>query len=151
MPEPLLEYNDAVIFFHIPRQLKDELLKAVKLQNLSITSILNGLIADYINAIKEKLRQKKKTGRGNVDLHQIELVKKCLRKAHPNGLRKVEIARAIGVDQARCLILLNLLSGVSGDKEKEGAEFVSSDFLVCEDREGKYTKYYIFKDRELGL
>jgi len=56
----------------------------------------------------------------------------------------------VGCSQARALIILNILSGVSNDREKDGAEFVPKDFLVGEN-DDKPVTYFIYKDKELGI
>jgi len=91
-----------------------------------------------------------KTGRGNANTIEIEKAKKYFRKMHPNLIRKVELANFIGCSQARALIILNLLSGVSNDKDKAGG-FMTRDFLVFEDDDLGFTRYGISKDVESGI
>jgi len=69
---------------------------------------------------------------------------------HPKLIRKMELAEFVGVTQARALILLNLLSGVSGDRDKEGG-FMTRDFLVFEDDDSGVTRYGIWKDVERNI
>ena len=140
-PPPINPYSTITI--KIPTEYKDDLVKAIKLQNLSFKELITNLINGYLDNLKTLLKPKKRTGRGNVNTDEIERVKNYLRSIHPNTARKVDIAKAAGVDQARCLILLNLLSGVSDDKS---TEFDSKDFLVYEDDDGKYLTYGIYKD-----
>ncbi|MCL2879051.1 MAG: hypothetical protein FWF29_02285, partial [Treponema sp.] len=106
------------------------------------------LITDYLDGLKVLLKPKKKTGRGNRDEGQIEKVKEFLRKQHPYPVRQNEVARFVGCEQARAGRLLDLLSGVSGDKNNA---FDSTDFLVGVNDERKPITYFIFKDRELGI
>jgi len=145
--------QDTTVLFHIKRANKEKFADIAKLEGLSVTGLLNVLISDYISGKVEKLKQalKPKTGRGNTNLEEIEKAKEFFRKMHPKPIRKVELAKAVGCSQARALIILNILSGVSNDKEKDGAEFVSKDFLVYEDDEGGYTRYGIYKDAQGGI
>ena len=92
-----------------------------------------------------------KTGRGNSDLKAIEKTKKFLRMKHPNCIRPMELARYINKPQARALRILDLLSGVSNDRDKEGAEFLSRDFLVYLNDDTRPITYGIFKDVEKGI
>ena len=143
---------DTTILFHLPAEKKQALIKAVKRQNLTIKGILNNLIDDYLDKLKQAVKpEKKKTGRGNTNLDEIEKAKAFLRKMHPKPIRKVELSNYVGCSQARALIILNILSGVSNDKEKDGAEFVSKDFLVGENDDTRPTTYFVAKDRELGI
>jgi len=91
------------------------------------------------------------TGRGNADIKSIEKTKKYLRMKHPEPVRAVELARYINKPQARALRILDLLSGVSNDRDKENAEFLSRDFLVYLDEDSGVTLYGIFKDKEKGI
>jgi hypothetical protein len=90
----------------------------------------------------------KNTGRGNVNTDQIDKAVWFFRKKHPRMIRKVQLAEHLKCDQSRALIILNLLSGVSGDKES--AVFDSRKFLVYES-DSKPKKYGIFIDREYGI
>jgi len=143
-PEPPVQ--DTTVLFHIQRANKEKFADIAKLEGLSVTGLLNALILDYI-----KSKIKPKTGRGNTNLEEIEKAKEFFRKMHPKPIRKVELANYVGCSQARALIILNILSGVSNDKEKDGAEFVSKDFLVYEDDEDGYTRYGIYKDVQGGI
>jgi len=146
---------DTTVLFHIQRANKEKFADIAKLEGLSVTSLLNVLISDYISGKLEKLKQavkpKKKTGRGNTNLDEIEKAKEFFRKMHPNPIRKVELAKAVGCSQARALIILNILSGVSNDKEKDGTEFISKDFLVGENDDQKPLTYFIYKDKVMGI
>jgi len=145
--------QDATVLFHIQRANKEKFADIAKLEGLSVTGLLNLLITDYISGKVEKLKQavKPKTGRGNANLDEIDKAKAFFRREHPRPIRKVELAKAVGCSQARALIILNILSGVSNDKEKDGAEFVSKDFLVGENDDTRPTTYFVAKDRELGI
>ena len=92
-----------------------------------------------------------KTGRGNCNVDEIERVKKYFRDTYPDKMRKMDIAKSLGINQARTLIILNLLSGVSEDKKDEGAEFVPKDFLIYEDEDSGEMRYGIYKDVEMGI
>ena len=98
------------------------------------------------NADRERFPNDKKTGRGNANVEEIEMVKNYLRKIHPETARKVDIAKATNLGQDRVLIILNLLSGVSDDNKDDNAEFVPKDFLLYEDEDEKETRYGIYKD-----
>jgi len=144
--------SDTTILFHLPTEKKQALIKTVKLQNLTIKGILNNLIDDYLDKLKQAVKpEKKKMGRGNTNLDEIEKAKAFFRREHPRPIRKVELAKAVGCSQARALIILNVLSGVSNDKEKDGAEFVSKDFLVGENDDQRPLTYFISKDKKLGI
>jgi len=144
---------DTTVLFHIQRANKEKFADIARLEGLSVTGLLNVLISDYISGKAEILKQavKKKTGRGNTNLDEIDKAKEFFRKMHPKPVRKVELAKAVGCSQARALIILNILSGVSNDKEKDGAEFVSKDFLVGENDEQNPLTYFISKDKVLGI
>lgn len=91
-----------------------------------------------------------KTGRG----HRAEdhhLVMDYLRRIHPKTARKMTIAKKCKLDQNRVLIILNNLSGVSEDKDKEDAEFIPKDFLIYQDDGGEFTRYGIWKDVQEGI
>jgi len=146
-PDPPI--TDATVLFHIQRQNKEKFADIAKLEGLSVAGLLNRLIADYIKSKLEKI--KPKTGRGNTNVDEIEKAKEFFRKMHPRPVRKVELANYIGCSQARALIILNILSGVSNDRDKEGAEFVPKDFLVGENDDMRPTTYFIYKDKALGI
>jgi len=148
-PDPPIE--DTTVLFHIQRANKERFADMAKLEGLSLTGLLNALIADYISGRLAKLKEKIKTGRGNANVGEIDKAKEFFRKMHPKPVRKVELANYIGCSQARALIILNILSGVSNDKEKEGAEFVSKDFLVGENDDQNPLTYFIYKDKEMGI
>jgi hypothetical protein len=145
--------QDTTVLFHIKRANKEKFADIAKLEGLSVTGLLNVLISDYISSKLEKLKQavKPKTGRGNTNVEEIDKAKAFFRQEHPRPIRKVELAKAVGCSQARALIILNILSGVSNDKEKDGAEFVSKDFLVGENDDCKPLTYFISKDKVLGI
>jgi len=92
-----------------------------------------------------------KTGRGNINVEEIGKAKEFFRKMHPRPIRKVELAKAVGCSQTRALIILNMLSGVSNDMNKEGAVFIPKDFLVYEAYKDGYLRYGIYKDPVLGV
>jgi hypothetical protein len=144
---------DTTVLFHIQRANKEKFADIAKLEGLSVTGLLNVLISDYISGKVEKPKQavKPKTGRGNTNLDEIDKAKAFFRQEHPRPIRKVELAKAVGCSQARALIILNILSGVSNDKEKDGAEFISKDFLVGENDDQKPLTYFISKDKVLGI
>jgi hypothetical protein len=134
-PEVLLEPEDAIILFHLPRDVKDSLVNEARKRNFSITKLLNDLISGF-------LKPKKPTGRGHTDLDQIEKAKEILRMRHPEGVRAIEIADHVGCDNARARGLMDLLS------EKTES---NPDFLVCEDGGRRSTLYYIYRDDKLGI
>jgi len=146
-PEPPVP--DTTVLFHIQRANKEKFADIAKLEGLSVTGLLNALILDYIKSKIEKI--KPKTGRGNTNLNEIDKAKEFFRKMHPRPIRKVELANYVGCSQARALIILNILSGVSNDKEKDGAEFSSKDFLVGENDDQNPLTYFIYKDKEMGI
>jgi hypothetical protein len=141
--------QDATVLFHIQRANKEKFADIAKLEGLSLTGLLNALIVEHIKSWLE--RKKPKTGRGNANLGEIDKAKEFFRKTHPRPIRKVELANYIGCSQARALIILNILSGVSNDKEREGAEFISKDFLVGENDDQNPLTYFIYKDKELDI
>jgi hypothetical protein len=145
--------TDATVLFHIKRANKEKFTEIAKLEGLSFTGLLNALIVDYISNSLDKLKQlkPKKTGRGNTNVEEIEKAKEYFRRMHPNPVRKIELANYIGCSQTRALIILNILSGVSNDKEKDDAEFIPKDFLVGENDDQKPLTYFIYKDKELGI
>ena len=102
----------------------------------STTRLLNELIAACITP-------KKKTGRGNVDLAQIERAKEILRMRHPGGASATEIARHVGCTRARAERLLDILSGNAADSAN-----AATDFLVYEDDSGGRPMFGIAKDAE---
>ena len=138
--------SDTTVLFHIQRANKEKFADIAKLEGLSITGLLNALIVEYI-----KSKIKPKTGRGNTNLNEIDKAKEFFRKMHPRPIRKVELANYVGCSQARALIILNILSGVSNDKKKDGAEFIPEDFLVGENDDQNPLTYFIYKDKETGI
>lgn len=159
-PDLLPESNDSVIIFHIPATLKDDLVKIIKKQNLTITGILISLIRSYINMhgylYKLKHIFKPKTGRGNVKIDQHDLVKEFMRKEYPKPVRPIQIAEYITkktgekITQARATRLLDNLSGLSDDKDKDGNK-MPEGFLVGSNDDDKPITYFIFLDKELGI
>jgi len=135
---------DTVILFHIERPTKDDLVKQAKKQGLSITGLLNGIIKDYLSALKQVV---KKTGRGNIATEQIDKAKELLRKKHPNTVRLVDIARYCNVSQARAARLVDLLSGGENKGDSSSNE-INDSFLVWQDDTGEVG---ISKDVELGI
>jgi hypothetical protein len=133
--------DDAVILFHITQEMKDNVSKAARLQATSVTKLLNGLISDYLETLKQVLRpEKKKTGRGNVDSGQLEKAKELLRKKHPETVRLVDIANYCKVSQARAARIVDNLSGNLTDGEY--------DFLVYTDDDKTVG---IFRDDKSGI
>jgi len=74
-----------------------------------------------------------KTGRTHVDTEQIEKAKDYMRSRHPEGVRIIDIAEAIGCSQSKALRILDYLSN-------------GNDFLVFMDDDVKPSRYYIHKD-----
>jgi len=146
---PVQPAPDATVLFHIQRANKEKFQDIAKLEGLSLTSLLNALINEHIKSWFE--RKKPKTGRGNTNLGEIDKAKEFFRLKHPRPIRKVELANYVGCSQARALIILNILSGVSNDREKDGAEFVPKDFLVGENDDTSPLTYFIYKDKKLGI
>jgi len=85
------------------------------------------------------------TGRGHIDIDQINKAKEYLRMIHPKGARQIDIAKFVGCEQARAGRLMDLLSGVSGNANSD------KSFLVFADDEIKPTEYRIFRDTETGI
>jgi hypothetical protein len=140
--------TNSVILFHLPRTVKETVSLLAKKQGLSITRLLNDLIGGYITAqTPPPPPQKKKTGRGNVDTEQIELVKQFMRQRHPDGVRIAEIAVYVEDNTgrectpARAARLLDILSGGS-----DGRDY---SFIVYEDDFVKPVLFYIGKDFEV--
>jgi hypothetical protein len=134
---------DAVILFHLTQDIKDDVAKAAKLQAKSVTGLLNDIIRDYLGGFKRLIKpEKKKTGRGNVDLEQLEKAKELMRKMHPEGVRAIEIANYVGCSNARARGLMDLLSEYSEN---------NPDFLVYEDGGERSTLYFISRDDKLGI
>jgi len=75
-----------------------------------------------------------KTGRSHVDIESVEKAKAYMRRRHPEGVRIIEIAEAIGCSQSKALRILDYLSK-------------GTDFLVSMDDEAKPTRYYLFRDK----
>jgi hypothetical protein len=104
---------------------------------------------------KERIRQRWEgkerfqTGRGNRAADH-QLVIDYLRQIHPKTARKIAIAEATGINQARVLIILNNLSGLKDDY-KDGIEGAEFPFLVYETGTERNTEYGIYKDAEGGI
>ena len=138
--EPQETKADTVILFHLPKEIKDNLATQARLKNLSVTKLLNELISKFLSTIKAEKRGRKATGRGNVDLKQVEKVKEYMRE-HREGVLPVDVARYVGCNPVRAIRLLDLLSGVGGREV---------DFLVYEDDMQKPIRYFIAKDTQRG-
>ena len=132
--------EDDVILFHIKRKNKETLAYQAKLEGLSVTGLLNALIADYISKKLETVKQvlKPKTGRGNIDWERLEKAKELIR-SKPEGVRLQDIAVYCGCSNARARGLIDILSDTHTQKE----------FLVYEGEE-KPTRYYIYSDELRG-
>ena len=141
----MMKDKDAVILFHIPIELKASLIAESKNRKISMTKLINRFI---VESLAKKIVT---TGRGNADIDAIEKTKEYLRMKHPQCIRPNELAKYINKPQARALRILDLLSGVSNDRDKEGAEFLSRDFLVYVNDDISPTTYGIFKDVERGI
>jgi len=137
--EPRPREADSVILFHLPRAAKEAIATRARLKGTSVTKLLNDLIAGLIVAVPAK----KKTGRGNIDVAQVEAAKRLLRERHPEGVRISEIAAAVGCPQARAARLLDRLSGNCCENENTNTEF-----LVWEDDFSRPPLFYIAKDTE---
>jgi len=98
-----------------------------------LTGLLNELVSSYITP-------KRKTGRGNVDLAQIEKAKGLLRGRRPRGASVADIARHVGCSRQRAERLLDILSGGS-----DGRQY---DFTVYEDDSARPPLFYIAKDAQ---
>jgi hypothetical protein len=136
----MMKEKDAVILFHIPIELKDSLATEAKQRKLSMTKLINTLIADCL---------KKKTGRGN-RANDHELVMDYLRKIHPETASGIMIARETGIDRSRVMIILNNLSGLK-DNYAAGGTDREFPFLVYEQGENRHTEYGIYRDIETGI
>ena len=133
-PEP----EDSVILFHLPKEAKDRVSERARLRGLSVTALLNGLISDYITCLEQP--EKKKTGRGNIDLLAVLKAKELMRMKHQQGVRLMEIARHVGCSSARARGIIDLFS----DADRQ------SSFLVYEDCESDPVLYYIYRDDEMN-
>jgi len=133
----------------LPKELKKEFVTAIKSRNLTVEKVISQLITEYIASLK-RAKEKKKTGRGNIDLDQLELTKEYIRYQHPVEVRAIEVSEYLTkkqgqkVSQARATRLLDILSG--GENGLSGQEF-----LVGMNDDEKPTTYFIFKDVELGV
>jgi hypothetical protein len=138
---------DTVILFHIEKPVKDGLAEQAKIQGLSVTRLLNGIIKGYLSNLKQVLPGKK-TGRGNIAVDQVEKAKALLREKHPGPVRLAEIANRCGVSQSRAARLVDLLSGGEnkGDSASNG---INDSFLVYQDDDTG--KVGISKDIESGI
>jgi len=108
----------------------------------STTGLLNELILGYITARTEP--PKKKVGRGNVDLVQVERAKAILRTHHPDPVSATEIAKHVGCTRARAERLLDILSGNATDSAN-----AATGFLVYEDDSTGSPLFGIAKDIEM--
>jgi hypothetical protein len=140
MIKTMMREKDAVILFHIPIELKENLAVEAKERKLSMTKLINRYIAD---CIKKKAIA---TGRGHIDVDSIEKTKTFLRKRHPNPVRIIDVANYVGVQQARAARLLDLLSGDCGENENTNTDFL----IYCNDDVNPKT-YNIFKDTQKGI
>ena len=131
---------EAVIYFHIPFEVKASLEAEAKVRKLSMTKLINRFI---IESLKRKAVE---TGRGHLDIDAIEKAKKYMRKKHPEPIRAIELANYIGKSQARATRILDHLSGDCSDNEN-----TNTDFLVYLDDESDISRYGIFKDVETGI
>jgi hypothetical protein len=136
----MMKEKDAVLLFHLPFELKANLEAEAKQRKLSMTKLVNALIADCL---------KKKTGRGN-RANDHELVMDYLRKIHPETASGIMIARETGIDRGRVMIILNNLSGLK-DNYAAGDTDGEFPFLVYEQGEDRHTEYGISKDVENGI
>ena len=126
-----------MILFHLPRATKESLAAHARKEGKSTTRLLNELIAAYITP-------KKKVGRGNVDLVQVERAKAILRTRHPDPVSATEIAKHVGCTRARAERLLDILSGNATDSAN-----TATDFLVYEDDSTGSPMFGIAKDIEM--
>ena len=128
-----------MILFHLPRTVKESLAAKAREEGKSTTGLLNELIACYITE-----PPKKKVGRGNVDLVQVERAKAILRTRHPDPVSATEIAKHVGCTRARAERLLDILSGNATDNAN-----AATDFLVYEDDSTGSPMFGIAKDIEM--
>ena len=126
-----------MILFHLPRAVKESLAAKARKEGKSTTRLLNELIAAYITP-------KKKVGRGNVDLAQVEGAKQILRTCHPDPVSATEIAKHVGCTRARAERLLDILSGNAADSAN-----AATGFLVYEDDTTGSPMFGIAKDIEM--
>jgi len=131
-----------VILFHLPRAVKESLAGRARKEGKSLTAKLNELIAAYITAQAEP--PKKKIGRGNIDIGQVEKAKQILRMRHPDPVSASEIAAHVGCTRARAERLLDILSGNATDNAN-----AVTDFLVYEDGLAGSPVFGIAKDVEM--
>jgi hypothetical protein len=136
----MMREPDAVVFFHLPFDLKDRLVSEARERKLSVTKLINRLIVEAL--------QKKPiaTGRGHTDNETLQKVKEFMRMRYPEPVRAVDLAQYTGKSQARAARLLDYFSGDCGENEN-----TNTDFLVyCNDDEKPVT-YSIFIDKERGI
>jgi len=134
--------EDDVILFHIKRKNKETLADQARLEGLSVTGLLNTLIADYLTKKLEAVKQvfKQKTGRGNIDWDQLEKVKELMRSRDPEGVRLQDIAEYCDCSNARARGLIDILSDTH----------TQTEFLVYEEDKVKPTRYFIYSDESRG-
>jgi len=139
--KPEIEEGDTVILFHLKKNNKETLADQAKLEGLTVTGLLNALIADYLAKKLEAVKAVvKKTGRGNIDRGAIEKLKELMRNKAPEGVRLQDIAEYVGCSNARARGLIDLVSDVWDS---------NTDFLVYES-EKKPTRYFIYRDGKEG-
>jgi hypothetical protein len=88
-------------------------------------------------------------GRGN-RADDNELVIDYLRKIYPETAAGIEIAQETGIKRCRVMIILNNLSGLKDNYEKD---YTDNDFpfLIYEHGENRHTRYGIYKDVQSGI
>jgi antitoxin component of RelBE/YafQ-DinJ toxin-antitoxin module len=147
--EPMPEARAvATLSARLPKEVKNEFKAVVRSRSLTIENVLSQLVREYIASLTKP--REKKTGRGNKDTEQLDLVKEYIRNRHPIEVRAIEVSEYLTrkqgekVSQARATRLLDILSG--------GIDGLSGqEFLVGMNDDEKPTTYFIFKDAELGI
>jgi hypothetical protein len=136
----MMKEKDAIILFHIPIGLKENLAVEAKERKLSMTKLINRFI---VESLKKKSIT---TGRGHLDIDAVEKTKEYLRKKYPEPVRAIDIAQYTGKSQARAARILDLLSGDTTESEN-----TYNDFLVYLNDDTSPVSYGIFKDTERGI
>lgn len=136
---------ESQVLFYLPTEIKQDLIKSIKLQNLTLKGFFNNAVKDFLDGLtkKEVKKEPVKTGRGNISKEPEEVAKKLLREVFPGGIKAITLARVIGngFTQAQAMRVLDNLSG-----NTDGRAY---SFLVFYDEdEGVYS---IYKDDVLGI
>jgi hypothetical protein len=135
----MMKEADAIILFHIPFGLKENLAAAAKHRKISMTKLINHFIAD---CLEKKVIT---TGRGHKNVDQLDGAIKFFRMKHPKEITPIELAHHLKCQQARAMRLIDLLSGNEADGD------IREDFLVYSNDDASPTRYGIFRDSLMGI